>query len=504
MNTVNKWLLSSVLGIVAVVAVAIPAAAAFGFLTSVKPYAKSTSPSYAVTPILSVADRVPETSNPTKQFQLIGIPDGLGLEATHRGADLYVNHEVTKPTLTEPVVGDPLNRGSFVSKYRLARDGSVLSGERAYDTVYSENTLVGPAADATNATAAFSRFCSGFLANRAVGFSQPIYLAGEESGGADTYDGKGGSAVAIYNNEAHVLPKLGHFPKENLIVLPHTGLKTVIMGMEDGPSTPDSQLYMYVGTKQPWSSSVLRRNGLDNGKLYVLVGDSTNDEGDIPSGSATGHWVAIANADTLDEVQLEAAADAAGALAFIRTEDGAASPLRPGVFHFVTTGSSYVKSPATTPMNKLGRLYRLNLNPFNALAGAKLTVAYNADSVIAAGGDTALSPDNIDDNGRYLMVQEDGTAESRPVMGSRARDGSIWRYDTWAGYASERVVQLDAPGRDGVAVGPGVWETSGIIDSSDAFGRGSWVFDVQAHSPTAKPAPNTAEDGQILLMRSTH
>ena len=53
------------------------------------------------------------------------------------------------------------------------------------------------------------------------------------------------------------------------------------------------------------------------------------------------------------------------------------------------------------------------------------------------------------------------------------------------------------------AVGPGVWETSGIIDASNFFGRDSWLFVVQAHSPTIAPVPNSVEDGQLLLMRPT-
>ena len=48
------------------------------------------------------------------------------------------------------------------------------------------------------------------------------------------------------------------------------------MCMEDGPAVlepavENSQVYMYVGKKERApGSSPLRRNGLDNGKLYVL------------------------------------------------------------------------------------------------------------------------------------------------------------------------------------------------------------------------------------------
>lgn len=126
--------------------------------------------------------------------------------------------------------------------------------------------------------------------------------------------------------------------------------------------------------------------------------------------------------------------------------------------------------------------------------------------MIAAGGDTAISPDNLDVSNRYLMVQEDGTTESRAIMAQKGRNGSIWRFDLAGGSGIDeasgtRVVTLTPPGRDGVPVGPGVWETSGIIDTQGLFGAGSWLFDVQAHPPTAAPSGGTVEDGQLLLLR---
>lgn len=107
------------------------------------------------------------------------------------------------------------------------------------------------------------------------------------------------------------------------------------------------------------------------------------------------------------------------------------------------------------------------------------------------------------------MIQEDGTTESRAQMVKLGRDGSIWRFRLKKGGggvgvdldSARRVVELNAPGRDGVPVGRGVWETSGIIDVARFFGEDTWLFDVQAHGPTAAPAPNTVEDGQLLLVK---
>jgi hypothetical protein len=148
----------------------------------------------------------------------------------------------------------------------------------------------------------------------------------------------------------------------------------------------------------------------------------------------------------------------------------------------------------------LGRLYRLDLNPNDIFGPARLTVIYNADHIVAAGGDIAVSPDNIDVSEDYIMINEDGTAESRVVMAAKGRNGNIWRLDLHDNYAAEIVGELTSVGRDGIMTDPGVWETSGIIDTSSLFGPGTWLFDVQAHAPTTAPAPNSAEDGQLLLM----
>jgi hypothetical protein len=46
---------------------------------------------------------------------------------------------------------------------------------------------------------------------------------------------------------------------------------------------------------------------------------------------------------------------------------------------------------------------------------------YNADAIALAGGDIGFVPDNIDVSRNYLMVQEDGTSQSRPEFAKRAR-----------------------------------------------------------------------------------
>ena len=483
-------------------------------VTTVKPYVEAVGGEYVVRPVFSVNDTAPLLGGaPGQRYRMVGIPDGLGAHPNGDGTStLYMNHELTPLSLSEPVVGGPANRGAIVSQWILDADGDPIAGRRAYDWVFAENTLVGPAPEVGNATRAFSRFCSGFLAGPDHGFDRPIYLTNEEEQtAANTFDGMGGQSVAIFDNELHTLPNLGHFAKENTVVQPGHGNRTVIFSLEDGPATLDSQLYMYVGKKdRSRGASVLARNGLDEGTLYVFrsLDLEHNSERTVTSGSVTGEWVEIPNAESLTAVQLEAASDAINAMTFVRIEDGAFNPSNRNEFFFVTTGSS---SGADDGVNELGRLYSLRLHPGNPLKAATLDIVYNADTVVAAGGDIAISPDNIDASDRYLMINEDGVTESRAVMAAKGRDGSIWRFDLVGGpvhavgvdvATATRVAQLDPPGRDGVPVGPGIWETSGIIDASELFGSDTWISDVQAHPPTTAPGGTavTVEDGQLFLL----
>jgi hypothetical protein len=499
----GRELVHQLMSLAAVIAV-IPAASA-DEITAVKSYVVPVSPHYRVQPLLSVGEQVPNTSDPSKIYQMIGIPDGLGAHKLPDGnTALFMNHELGNAVLSEPNLGGPLNRGAFISRWVLGKTGCVISGERAYDVVVDEaNGLTLPAPQADNATPGFARFCSGSFSFREAGLDRPMYFTGEEGGGAGTFDGKGGMAAVVFDRELHTLPKLGHFPWENSLVRPAVGAQTVIMCMEDGPTTPDNQLYMYVGAKSKAAgASVLSRNGLDTGKLYAFVADagSPASEIDFTAGSITGSWVEIPGADALTEVGLEAASDGAGAFGFIRIEDGAWSKKDKNLFHFVTTGNG--------AGNRLGRLYEVKFDRKNILGKATITLNVNADAVEAAGGDIAFAADNMDVSKDFLMINEDGHSDSRPKYASRAREGSIWRYDLKNSYAPVRIAELNPPGT-AIAPGqtappavpvPGTWETSGIIDASAFFGRDTWLTVVQAHSPTLAPAPNTVEDGQLLLI----
>jgi len=478
-----------------------------------KPYARGLS-GWETEAILGVGEQVDETGNAGAKYQMVGIPDGLGVLRRGKRIRVFMNHEMTNTTLSEPRVGRPRQEGAFVSEWVLNKRGEVVSGRRAFDTVYQDNTLVGDAADESNSTRGFGRFCSAFLAGRGVGFDRPIFFANEEAGpetGLPTpsFDSKGSQSVAIFNQQAHALSKLGHFPRENTVVMRGTGNRTVILSTEDGPRTPDSQLYMYLGRKHRESSNPLRRNGLDNGKLYVFASDDpqNSNENQLGQGETVhGTWKEIENADQRTDVQTEADADAVGAFGFVRIEDGEFRPNHKREFWFDTTGEQQTGSEQGPNSNKLGRLYRLRFDGRDPLKGARLTQAYSADDLSSA-EDGPLSPDNVAVTKRSIVVNEDGTSLSRPEMEARDRDGSIWVVPlASAGDPATftRVGELigrSEGGDDGITTGAGIWETSGIVGSRHAFGRGTFLFDVQAHPPTTAPGDDTVEDGQLLLLR---
>jgi hypothetical protein len=215
-------------------------------------------------------------------------------------------------------------------------------------------------------------------------------------------------------------------------------------------------------------------------------------------------------ADATNEADQEAKADAAGAFGFVRIEDGMFGQSK-NRFDFVTTGES------TDPtINRLGANYRLRFDPNKDPADQdpKLSLIFNSDQIDAANQDGPFSPDNITTLHSLEAIQEDGTSASRPEMGSRNRDGSVWLVD--GSFTSDTATDFPSRTRVAELTGstggkidptprfPGIWESSGIIDAKPLFTGRRLVFllDVQAHS-SAPPngATETVEDGQLLLLR---
>jgi hypothetical protein len=207
----------------------------------------------------------------------------------------------------------------------------------------------------------------------------------------------------------------------------------------------------------------------------------------------SGHWLEVDPSG--DAAALEAALSALGALRFVRIENGATHPSRPGVLCFAASGAP------TVPENPMGRLYRLTVDPADPTAGGVLTTLLD-------GSEGVTGPDGValDGAGTLLLLED-------PHEPPPGRDSSVWALGLDTGTlvrlaevnpvpAIAHALAADPGNRaEGSARLPGSWEISGPVDASPLLGPGAWLLAVQAHGLRIRPISRTIEGGQILVLR---
>ena len=505
------------------------------------PYAIPATPEVSLQALLSVGDTVTRTStSATDGYRMTGIPDGMGAYRDDQGLiHVFMNHEFgdgrTKLIETIPVVGEPAIKGAYVSEFILdPQNANVVSGDLAFNQAKqwdpATQTFIDRTAqwrDPNTDLWKFAKFCSGFLGGPESGLLDRIFFTGEEDGTLDpTFDRLGGQTVVVADGVAYALPQMGHFQRENGVVIPTADAsKTYILLPEDRGAL-DSQLYLWAGTKVPDDPNPVVRNGLTNGDLYVFAADNRNIEGEVQfgygQGTLPGKWVKIPESYALGpEAELESYVQSAAvnAFDFVRVEDVATSTYEAGVAYFTTTGSG---QPVPGNPNVYGRVYEMRFdNAVNPLDGAGITVLIQPKNLY----EPVIQPDNIamDVQGN-LIIQENINRESRGQGPFTTGEGRIWSYNTKSGDIVELAELSQLPASpiwkpvnpDNPAKG-GTWESSGVIDVSDFYGQGSWLFDVQANSLNNELAYRLAtgddgpvpdgfkvwEGGQLLLLRTT-
>jgi hypothetical protein len=92
---------------------------------------------FRVKALLTVGETVPLTRDLSRDYRMVGIPDGLGMYKDEQGnVHLFVNHELRNTVASQPFVDSPSVKGAFISHYLLAGDNaSVLSGDLAFTRV---------------------------------------------------------------------------------------------------------------------------------------------------------------------------------------------------------------------------------------------------------------------------------------------------------------------------------------------------------------------------------
>ena len=390
---------------------------------------------------------------------LRGTPDGMGALKNPDGTlTLLSNHEIS---LSNPVAQTSKTStgtwGSSISKMTynpttntITNVTDLIKGMSYYNyatktwgPTWTQSVPVGtPAVDSYGGdigTNGLNRFCSGNLAPAGTfsytekdaktkksvtyGYADPIYFTGEEGG-----DYSRAFAFDL-NGQGVQLPGFGLAGWENFLTKPGTGKTTVIMGNEDNSAT-DSQLYMYVGTKQTTGANFAEKAGLTNGKLYtVALENYLTDNAVRAAAKGTKINVAFNELNSNPSFGKFSAMAQANGTTFSRIEDGEWDPKNPNVYYFITTESNKdplatTPAPGSTVSRDGGALWKMTFadtkDPFK---GATVEMLLNGTEA-----PYLSKPDNmsVDESG-YIVIQEDpgaNDAVSR-VVAYRLSDGKI-------------------------------------------------------------------------------
>jgi hypothetical protein len=211
---------------------------------------------------------------------------------------------------------------------------------------------------------------------------------------------------------------------------------------------------------------------------------------------------------------------------FVRIED-IAYDKRPGMHNvaYVVDSGRGTAGVSQAGRSTNGRVWKMVLDPSDPTVVTSLTVFVEGDDNPVKTLNEVHQPDNIETTPTGLLLTEDpGSSQqftaAQQVSDPNATTGRLW-YVPFSG-ASQVVAKIDqsADGGstdvDGRPAGNwGAWETTGIVDASEAFGPGAFLINVQAHTLWVEKAPGydnngdsqpdftyKREGGQLLLLRA--
>jgi hypothetical protein len=223
---------------------------------------------------------------------------------------------------------------------------------------------------------------------------------------------------------------------------------------------------------------------------------------------------------------------------FVRVED-IAYDKRPGMENvvYVVDSGRGTAGASQAGRSTNGRVWKMVLDPDDPKVVTSLSIVVEGDDNPVQTLNEVHQPDNIETTTNGMLLTEDPGSSQQFPAGSTATNATTARlwYVPFSG-APEVVVKVDqsldelagfdVDPPDNLPLGPaaflispgnwGGWETSGIVDASAAFGAGSFLINVQAHTlwvekadgfDTPFDADSTPdfsfkrEGGQLLLLK---
>ena len=398
------------------------------FLTTTKPYLQVIAPNNSTVKSLITFNDILSNG-----YVFPRLPDGLALIHNRDGlVDIFVNHELAL---------DKVNEYAKVSKLTVDKTGRIISGELIED-----------------GSGKYERFCSATIFTE-NGFKTPLFVTNEEI--------EGGIVVAydtVTKNKTE-MPWLGKFSHENTILMPNKNNKTIAFTTEDGEPN-HSQLYMFISDNP---TNFL--NGI--GQLYVLIGkNNITSFQDLQKGIIyNGHFQPVTwNWMTQNSTELEKEVQNLNALDFMRLEDADYNKVDSSLIYITDTGSDEFGEKYED-----GRLYQFeiiepsfnradNANVINYTNNYKVKISILLDG---DDGDDLRNPDNIATSKKSIMIQEDLNDYNIIDGGVNAR---VLKYD-FTSHNLNPVAIVDQS-QDISHPKAGEWESSGIIEVFNIFGKG--------------------------------
>ena len=438
-------------------------------MVNIQAWLKPITNDWKVTPLLNVGDSIA-----AKNYRMVGIPDGLGALDNGDGTlSIYMNHEIGKD---QGKSRRHFGRGGFVSHWTL--DVATLKITAGEDLIQQVKIwLPEMQKHITSPAYSFNRLCSADLppisalydVNSSKGFNGRLFMNGEE-------DREGGRAFAhVVSGEqkgiSYELPYLGKFAWENAVANPSTGIKTVVMGMDDSPG---GQVYMYVGEKRAMGNPV-EQAGFMGGNLYTVKVDGKNFS-----------MVNLGDVSAMSGDDLEQAGRRLGVANFMRPEDGAWDVNHPNIFYFATTDK----------IDGTSQLFQLTFENINQPEkGGLIKTVLNARDIGAQMFDNIT----VSGDGKILVEEDPG---DHPHM------AAIWQFDPQTGKA-EKILSVTPEAflnKNSPEFLTQDEENSGIIEVTDLLRNAPWfetgkryfLGSLQVHAKSSDP--ELVEGGQLYLI----